>query len=527
MAYKVKTAALHVTKACSHRCPFCYASSQANAAPPDHDTILKVIEALSVGEVEEVVFLGGDPCAYPRILDLAVTAKNYGLATTVLSNTHRYHGARTEDVTWAVDCFETTIHGPSAEDHDAVALRTGAFRDVLKALGTIWPGARSVGIIYNITPYNSRKLNRTVRTVIDDFGITVDHLVLQRIVPQGRARTTSKFAIGCSHAVAALEELDRVLSRYRLTVFFEDPFPWCVVPERYHKYLARCEWGFTRVAVDGTGNLSRCGADPRYRLGNILQRPLLEIWNSSPALDAFRSREYLPLECRQCRFIDRCGGGCALSCEIEADHGADYLYYERFRRSTPNPLQASPTQHAVRMARREDLSDILRIEWGCFPDFDFRFSPDGLLRWHAHNPDMFCVLEDSDGRVSGYACIVPLTNPGYQKVISGAACSLQELAREDVCSVSDRNDGLFHIEAIATTTSVNSRAGRTLIRRVGEFLLSNANKITASPITYIGTKLCSYFRFRRVATDRGGGKAYDVYLLDEPLTSLKLRLERF
>jgi hypothetical protein len=179
------------------------------------------------------------------------------------------------------------------------------------------------------------------------------------------------------------------------------------------------------------------------------------------------------------------------------------------------------------MAKREDRSDILRIEWGCFPDFDFRFSPESVLRWHTYNPEMFCVLEEPDRGVAGYACVVPLTQQGYDKVISGSACSLQELARGDVCAAGATTTGLWHIEVIATTSDVNSRAGRALIRRVGEFLLGAASRVTASPITYIGTKLCSYFRFRKVGTDRGGGKPYDVYLLDEPVGALKARLERF
>jgi radical SAM protein with 4Fe4S-binding SPASM domain len=489
---------------------------------------MKVIHALAGNEVEEIVFLGGDPCAYPRLLDLAETAKSLGVTTTVLSNTHRYRDADPAFVTRVIDCFETTIHGPTAEQHDAVALKNGAFEGVLQALATLSPTAHSIGVVYNITPYNSRQLGRTLDGIISQRRIPVDHLVLQRIIPQGRARTTSKFAIGCSHAVAALEDLERLLDRHSLGVFFEDPFPWCVVPQRYHKYLSRCEWGFSRVAVDAFGNLSRCGADPRYRLGNILKTPLLEILNNSPALLAYRSRAYLPDECRTCQYLDRCGGGCALSCEIEKDYGPDYLYYERLRSALHQvPLQDASGGYQIRPGKREDLSDILRIEWGCFPDFDFRFNPESLLRWYTHNADMFWVLEDARQRVCGYACMVPLTQGGYEKIVSGRACSLQELVQKDVAKETSNYKGLWHIEAIATIADARSRAGRTLVRWVGEFLLTKSTRITASPITYTGAKLCEYFRFHKVATERTDKRVYDVYLLDEPSGTLKQRLERF
>jgi len=521
--HMIKMVALHITRACSHRCPFCYATSvdASVAAPPDHSTLLRVIDAVADSKVEELVFAGGDPCAYPQILELAAAGKARGMVTTVLSNTHRYRASSME-CTSVIDCFETTFHGPTAIEHDLIALREGAFESVVANLQALGRTAKCVGAIYNITPYNARQLRRTIHELVGTYGIPVDHLVLQRIVPQGRARTTSKFAVGRSQAVAALEDLESVLAQHPMSVFFEDPFPLCLVPERFQKYLSRCEWGFTRAAVDHLGNLSRCGADPRYRLGNILQVPLLELWNTLPILSAYRSKAYLPAECQCCNLLERCGGGCALSCEIEGEFGVDYLYYEHSKRT-----DLKPRELACRPARREDLSDILRIEWASFPDFPFRFSPDGILRWHAFNPSMFVVLEDSLGRLCGYRCLVPLTDQGLAKVTQGRACSLQELEFGDVLGPGSDETKYWHIEAMATIADVRSRAGRTLVRNIGEFLVDRAEIVTASPITYVGTKLCTFFGFKKIASEMTKGKLYHVYAFTGDPLRLKATLDRF
>ncbi len=522
MVYKIKTIAFHITKACSHKCPFCYASSSNKVKKPNHATLVKVINAFASNGVEEIVFLGGDPCSYPRLLELCEMAKDLKMNTTVLSNSHVYPRDQIDHAAKVIDCLETTIHGPTPEEHNVVALKEKAFEKVIDNLRMIGDKAKSIGIIYNITPQNCRQIFDTVENLIDNHHIPIDHLVLQRIVPQGRARTTSKFTIGCSHAIAALEDVERVVSKYHIRIFLEDPFPFCVVPDKFHKYLSRCEWGFTRAAIDSNGNLSRCGADPRYKLGNILETPLLELWNTSPILISFRSKEYLPRECHKCELLEKCGGGCALSCEIERDHGPDYLHYEQSKAIVP-----SGTSFNLRHARREDLSDVLRIEWACFPSYEFKFTPKSILKWYKYNPQMFYVLEDSNGHILGYTCMVPLTKVGFSNISDGKASSLQELEYRDVYKMNNGKIEYCHIEVLSTIADLRSRAGRTLIRKIVEFLVERVNITTASPITYIGRKLCNYFGFEKMAIERTKSSIYDIYALKINQIRLRQMLERF
>lgn len=521
--YRVETIAFHITKACSHKCPFCYASSSNKAKKPSYETLVQIIKAIASQGVKELVFVGGDPCSYPSLLELCQRAKEFTMHTTVVSNTHVYPLDQAEQITEIIDCFETTIHGPTYKEHDSIALKEGALKSVLNNLKVLCDKAKSIGIIYNITPQSCRQLFDSVDNLIDKEGIPIDHIILQRIIPQGRGRTTSRFMIGCAHAVATLEEIERITAKYRhLSISFEDPFPFCVVPERFHKYLTRCEWGLTRAAIDCEGNLSRCGADPRYRLGNILKTPLLDIWKSSSILTNFRSRKYLPQGCHDCNLLEHCGGGCALSCEIESDHGPDYLYYERTKTILP-----TGTSFTIRLARRENLSDILRIEWASFPEYEFKFTPESILKWYTYNPKMFYILEDSREHVLGYACLVPLTERGYSNIINGKTSSLQELNFSDVKKISIQKGGYWHIEVLSTIADVRSRAGRTLIKMVGEFLIDKANLVTASPITYMGIKLCSYFGFKKMATEKTKSSTYDIYMLKVEPKHLAQTLGRF
>jgi radical SAM protein with 4Fe4S-binding SPASM domain len=520
--YKVDFVALHITKACSHRCAFCYCSSSKRDENPDFRKFIRIIKALAESGVSEVALLGGDPCEYPRILDLAERVKTLGMKTTVLSNTHKYPTKDSKLVTQVIDCFEATFHGPTAADHDAIALSDGAFENVVNNLLYLSDSAKSLGVVYNVTPGNCRQLAETLRYLKVDRGIPFDHLVVQRIVPQGRARTTSKFTIGRTHAIAALEDIDFLSRTFEISTFFEDPFPFCVIPARFHKYLSKCEWGFTRASIDCNGNLSRCGADPRYRFGNILDTPLLTIWNSSPILESFRSRKYLPEECRSCTLLEKCGGGCSLSCEIELDHGPDYLRFE------PRNVSVGETEtYSLEQAQREDLSDILRIEWACFPEYEFKFTPSSILKWYDYNPNMFLVLKDSRGRTLGYSCIVPLSIPGWLRIIKGHASSLQELRFDHVLKNGEPVVLFWHVEAVGTIADIRSRAGRALIRKTGELLLYLGNSVTACPITDIGLRLCKFFDFRPIAREKTPTRTYDIFQLNLKKIDLAETLKMF
>lgn len=97
-----------------------------------------------------------------------------------------------------------------------------------------------------------------------------------------------------------------------------DAFPLCLIPEEYHKYLGNCDWGFGTASLDMNGNISRCAVASHCGenlLGNILTESLENIWENHPTLRSFRNKEYLREECQECNLLEKCGGGCPMSCE--------------------------------------------------------------------------------------------------------------------------------------------------------------------------------------------------------------------
>ncbi len=325
--YRVESAALHITAACDAACAFCYMADVRKQRPqhPPLDRLKRIMDALAEANVEEVSFVGGDPGIYPRVFELAKYGADQGLRIGILSNTHAYPGSSVTQMSRYVSAFETTLHASTASAHDAFCAMPGVYDSVMAKLREAKESSRNVGLTLNITPQTADNLFDIVDAAVNRENVQADYAVIQRIIPFGAAKNKSDFALSPEHARAAVENLDRIHKEFNIDLSICDPLPLCVLPDHLKKYMTPCQWGLTVVSVDDRGNLSRCGADPRGTLGNILKTPLLDIWNNSQDLKDFREQKYLATSCRACPDRAACGGGCPLSGNHHGACGPDCL----------------------------------------------------------------------------------------------------------------------------------------------------------------------------------------------------------
>lgn len=96
--------------------------------------------------------------------------------------------------------------------------------------------------------------------------------------------------------------------------------------------------------VEHNGDIYSCDhfVFPEYRLGNILDRPLLDMMYSGRQRDfGSAKRSALPRQCRECRYTDICNGECPRNrfvLSVDGQPGLNYLcegYYRFFSHSEP------------------------------------------------------------------------------------------------------------------------------------------------------------------------------------------------
>ena len=334
----VKEFDIHLTKACTGMCDFCYATHKDSELMKlwkphgDTETLMTVIRNIRVaGGAEDVVFVGGDPCQHPDIIPLLEYAKEVGLHTCVLSNTHlyRHNGILVpmEKVVKIVDEMDFTLHG-TPRVHDAFNGNKGAYESAvsqLKEFVALRGDDQEVGVVVNLTPEVVEHLDETLRTFFAEVPLDPkrDHILVQRIAPVGRAAENfERWKITPEMLVKALEEFEKIQKEFGIEVKLDavDVFPWCVVPEKYHYMLTPggCQWGQPGgvLSVLPDGGIQRCALSGKV-LGNIcsLTTPeqFREFFENDPTLKAFREKQHLYDCCKKCKYFEQCGGGCVIA----------------------------------------------------------------------------------------------------------------------------------------------------------------------------------------------------------------------
>jgi radical SAM protein with 4Fe4S-binding SPASM domain len=317
--------AFHLTYVCENKCPYCYIGNENRDKHPPFEKVKKVIEKLARSDIREILLVGGNPCIYPELKRVIELIKKLNLKVSIQSNTLNFDRDFNFFVN-SIDGFETTILGEEKE-HDKEVGRRNAYRILIDNINRLNKAGKKVTVFLAVHPKNYRRIFQTVKTLVKNENIDIASVAIERIIPRGRAVNTLKYSLKIKHLPEIFRQIKKIKEKLNLNVWFEDPFPLCQIPEKF-RYLSAtpCLWGFTKCSVNFNGDLSRCGADNRFLLGNIFKiKDLQKFWRENPILVDFRSRKWLPEECQKCSMLERCGGGCSLSRITNKDHECDIL----------------------------------------------------------------------------------------------------------------------------------------------------------------------------------------------------------
>jgi len=517
-------AAVHFSTRCGAACSFCYFADPLadRAEPTPLNEVNRILTKLAADGVREVLFVGGDPVIHPHFLESLRIARQLGLSTSVLSNSWAVRPEeQLAEALELIDSCEATVLGATAATHDQLTQRPGSFERLLSNIARVSALGKSVGICTNATPVNLHEIYATVAGIVAR-GISVRSLMVQRIVPSGGASGEFKFGLNLNDVSNLMHQIDRVANEFGIPILFEDPVPWCVVEEKFHKYLARCEWGYTRGSVNSKGQLNRCGADDHYRLGSIWDGNVQDIWANHPILESFRSKQYLPAECQTCSLLQQCGGGCPLSCGTLKDHDVDQLYVQKVQLKAKGeyapyaPDGRGFDRLVVRYAFAGDLESIVRLETQVFRSSGPLFTSTVIAQLFERCPKAFRVAVQN-GQLLGYAAVFPLTRQGAAEVVDRELSSVMEMSVEGVAPRFGADTSALYLEVIAAAVDAPRVVRLALLKNVLKEVRQHRGTVFTCPISSAGAELADRFGFVRVAT----GSLYRVDLPEIPLAHVR------
>lgn len=280
---------VELTARCNLDCIHCY---HVRCGQPELDTaeVFGLLDDLAALGTMELTFSGGEPLLlhdFARLLEYAV--KTGGFSVKIFSNLTLMTPALADlFASLPLNSVETTLLGPDAPTHDAIARRPGSFEDTVRGITLLRDRSVRVSAKTIVMTANLPLLD-DMYALASDLGIPFRHDDGVFVESDG------------SRGPLSLQVNENTLKRLRR----RRGAP--AIPP-----ASLCNIGKSVMSVSPDGSVYPCGPFPASA-GNIRQRPLKEIWADSPVMRAVRSLAYEDYAvCRTCPYIVRCGGCVAM-----------------------------------------------------------------------------------------------------------------------------------------------------------------------------------------------------------------------
>jgi AdoMet-dependent heme synthase len=306
------------TNLCNARCAHC--SSNSSTSYPDElsrEEACDLMDQLADAGVVDLAVSGGEPLLRQDLFEIIAHARSRGLSVGVGSNgavLSQETAIRLVDS--GINRFQVSLDGQAAE-HDALRCWNGLFN---RAVHTI-EMARNVGLRVHVCC----TINRLNWQILESFTelvytLGVSRLNYSRFVPTGRGAYVLDLSSDEWRSVILL--CGKLKERYKGKLEIVSHLAQQILVDaeiRDMPGFIGCQAGIGQGAVSANGYVFPCVLLP-IPLGNIRQKRFLEIWQTSPVIQALQNRENLQGHCSQCHLRSRCGGCRAVAYARTGDY---------------------------------------------------------------------------------------------------------------------------------------------------------------------------------------------------------------
>ena len=312
-------AQVEISSRCPNQCLHCYNYWRtANETPSCSDLSLEnteqIMAQLAINHVFHIVLTGGEPLLNKpvlfRALELAtktgITAGvNSSVVTLTKEDAERFKALH-------VSAVLTSLMGPTAEVHDAIAQRHGAFTRTLRGIRLLQTAGVPVDVNMVISQKNKGVVRETARLV---KSLGLHHFNSTRAGCPGNCSDFSEFSLDLEEFREYLATLHSTGEEENLAVGVLESYPLCGIKEvdKYRAFMGRrCLAGITSHTVGYDGAIRPC-SHLDVSCGNLLLEELATIWKR---MVMWRDGSLLPKLCHSCKVLPWCGGGCRMEAKM-------------------------------------------------------------------------------------------------------------------------------------------------------------------------------------------------------------------
>jgi radical SAM protein with 4Fe4S-binding SPASM domain len=315
-----------LTQKCLQHCLYC--SSNSSSKKKSHlsfNTVKAVLDDFYCLGGKIVELSGGEPLLYDHIEETINYASNIGLNVQLFTSSC-FENAVDIGKLKNVDKFYVNLQAPNKATHDYLTQTPGSFDRVLKLIKNLKAEGKWVGTHIIPLSMNIDELDEYV-ALAEHIGI--DNVSLLRYVEQGRGKQN----------ILSLnpDEIQHLFSFIMKNKENSQPEIKAGCPLDFSftykkgQTPVQCKAGISRCVIRSTGHVIPCPAfkdEEKFIAGNIKEKNLIEIWNTSKVFRQLRNFQFQKLQgpCRKCPFLVACKGRCTaqrLLTKMDLNKGPD------------------------------------------------------------------------------------------------------------------------------------------------------------------------------------------------------------
>ncbi|MEW6616884.1 MAG: radical SAM protein [Patescibacteria group bacterium] len=364
---------VELTEGCPNNCLHCYnfwrKEKKIKAKYLSQKHTEEIIEKLAQRKIFHIIFTGGEPLLNKKSLFSGIEkCNNAGISVGINSSLIPISNIDAQKMKeMGISLVLTSLMGPNAEIHDAIAQREGSFHETVRGIKIL----QNVGVPVDANIVISKKNFSYLREIVHlakELGFR--HVNSTRAGCPGNCLDFSDLSLTTEEFRKYLDTLYVSGQEEGIPTSVLESYPLCGIKDAdvYHAFTGRrCLAGITSMTISPEGFVRPCSHfDQSY--GNLITEDLTTIWDR---MEEWRNGSLIPETCRSCKALAFCGGGCRMEAKMingsinaidpyAVPEDAEYalsrlLSMEKNNTPMPNSFRVNPK---VKM-RKEDFGGIV------------------------------------------------------------------------------------------------------------------------------------------------------------------------
>jgi len=313
------------TRACNYNCTYCSFGSNPHA----HNEIdtrggFKIVEELYELGAKWFGLSGGEPLLRKDVFDIIAHAKSLGMNVSLITNGYYVDGDILDNLVKYEVMTAVSIDGK--EETNDLTRGAGSYATAVRAMKRL-----SDADIFDciVTTLNRRNCSEVDHIAELGYEFGARRVVYHNYIPVGRAMEHLELAPSPLQYEVVMNRIYDLMLEYagRLSVNVYCPFFARIAKVRGlsdfdfwfdNVFLGQCFIGGRYMGLLEDGDVRPCGFNEGYRMGNIRDKSMKELWvdlQGSDFVGRLRDRGNLKGKCGVCEFRGICGG-CRTRAEI-------------------------------------------------------------------------------------------------------------------------------------------------------------------------------------------------------------------